>query len=73
MKTRIDVERIKELKEELTAFNMLLLEDVDFYEQGNPINVSPEILREWLYTGLNNTDFITSETYKEVSIVWETL
>ena len=49
------------------------LEDADFYELGKPINVSPEIIKDWSYTGLNNTDFITSETYKEESFVWEVL
>lgn len=59
-KVRVDVERVRALKAELAAINQLELDQIEFYENGQPMKVDPESLEWWKFTGLNNTDFIIS-------------
>jgi hypothetical protein len=62
---RIDIEKIRALREELRAFNRLPLDEVEFYENGKPMNIPPSIVEEFKFTGLNNADFIDTEFWKE--------
>jgi len=62
---RVDVERIRELRKELRAINKLELKDIEFYEKGEKLEIPPEVLREWEFIGLNNTDFVEVEFWKE--------
>ena len=62
---RVDIEKIIKIKEELRKINALSMDEIEFFENGQKIIIDPELLKEWDYIGLNNTDFITSEFYKD--------
>jgi tyrosine-protein phosphatase YwqE len=62
---RVDIERVRELKAELRKINDCKLEDLQIFESGKEVVPNPELLASWKYTGLNNTDYILMEYYKE--------
>jgi tyrosine-protein phosphatase YwqE len=62
---RVDIERVRELKAELRKINDCKLEDLQVFENGKEIVPSPKMLNRWRYMGLNNTDYILMEYYKE--------
>ncbi len=64
-KVKIDIERIKALKKELSDFNKLRLQDIEFYENGKKLDIKSELVKEFEFIGLNNVDFIMTEFYKE--------
>ena len=65
MKKRINISEIIKLKERLNEINSLDLSDVNFIDEfGNAIKITNEMYDDWKYTGLSNTDFITTEYYK---------
>ena len=65
MKKRINISEIIKLKERLNEINSLDLSDVNFIDEfGNAIKITNEMYEDWKYTGLSNTDFITTEFYK---------
>jgi hypothetical protein len=70
---RVDVEHVRALKEELASFNSLDLSVVEFYDNGNKLEVSEQALVEWKYVGLNNADFIMTGLYKEQTIFTDKL
>lgn len=57
-KTRVDIERLRELQAELDRINALVLEDIEWYENGQPANVKPEAVKQFAFIGLRNTNFI---------------
>jgi hypothetical protein len=57
-KTRVDIDQVLRLKAELRRINTLDLESVVFIHSGAPLMVDLEGIREFRFTGLNNTDFI---------------
>lgn len=57
-KTRVDVERVRALREELRQINQLELDQIEWFENGQPMNVRPEAVKEFSFIGLNNADFI---------------
>lgn len=61
---RIDIEDIRKLLDEKQKFNKLDLDDVEFYENGEKLNIPKEIYDNWFYIGLNNLDFISTGYYK---------
>jgi len=63
-KTRVDIEYVLWLQEERAKINRLDLEDIDFYENGEKIEINEKARKEFIYCGLVNTDFITTEFYK---------
>ncbi len=68
MKHLIQIEEIKKLKKRLLEINNLNLLDIIFTENGNPVEINENVLNEFKFTGLNNTDFIDSEFYKQKDI-----
>jgi len=61
---RIDIEEIQLLKKRLREFNRLSIYDMEFYENGEKLDISKQILKEWEFVDLNNSDFIDSEFWK---------
>lgn len=60
---KVDIERVRELKRELAEINIQQLEDIEWYEDGNPLVISKIMVDDWKYVGLNNTEFITTKYY----------
>jgi len=60
---RVDLEEIRDIMERRRKINSLNLEEIEFYEKGVKLDINPEILSDFIYTGLNNFDFITSGFY----------
>lgn len=52
MKTRIKINRIK-------------LEDIEFFENGMKLDIPKKTVKSFIFCGLNNIDFITSDFYKD--------
>ena len=48
----------------MAEINKLNLTDIEFYENGKKIEIKEKAVADWKYTGLNNIDFIMSETYR---------
>ena len=61
---RIDINRIRALHEEIQEFNEMELNDVEFVEDGKVVNIKPKVIKDWLYCGLCNRDFIVGDFYK---------
>jgi len=61
---RVDIERIKALKEELQTINEIDLNDIKFFENGAELQIDKKTRDEFKFCGLNNTDFITSGFFK---------
>lgn len=65
---RIDVEKIIALKDELRAMNRIPLDQWELYENGERVEVAKEVIEEWKFMGLNNTDFVDSGFYKTMGV-----
>ena len=64
MKHRLDIEDIIENDIARRGFNGCNLHDVDFYKNGKRIDIPEKIIDDFDCTGLQITDFITSDFYK---------
>ncbi|HDY68753.1 hypothetical protein LCGC14_2039500 [marine sediment metagenome] len=64
MRIVVKVEKIREIQKERRDINRRELCDIDFYEDGKLLEIDPEIIKHFMFTGLNNTDFIDSDFYK---------
>lgn len=53
-KTRVDLERVQELQEELAKINALSLDEIELYEGGQLVTIKPDTLAWWKMVGLNN-------------------
>lgn len=62
---RIDIEHVRKIQEERMKINSVPLEQIEWYEDGKKVETNPGIIDDFLFTGLNNTDFIISEAYKD--------
>ena len=60
----IEIEEILRLKERLREINDQDLNHITFTENGQKLEINPKHIDEFLFTGLNNVDFITTEFYK---------
>jgi len=70
---RIDIEKVRALQNERRKINQASLEEMEFYDHGKRIKVDPKHIKDFLYTGLSNIDFITTEFYKRgFDDGWET-
>ena len=65
---RMDVEHIRQVQAERMRINKLKLEDIEWYEKGKKIEISPQVIKDFNFIGLTNTDFITMNVYKETSL-----
>ncbi len=61
---RVDIEKLRKLKEERRKLNELSFDELEFYENGVKIDISESTKRGWERIGLNNDDFIEAEYWK---------
>ena len=62
---RIDCEKVRALKDALLEINLTPFDELEFYENGVKINIEKNIREDFKFTGLNNTDFVSTEFWKE--------
>jgi hypothetical protein len=62
---RVDIEYVLRLKEELRKINEIRLEKIEWYKNGSQIDISQDIIDEFIFTGLSNVDFITTGYYND--------
>jgi hypothetical protein len=62
---KVNIEKFLKIKKELDKLNSTPLEEIQFFENGEPIEIDERLLEQWKYIGLNNFDFIITEFYKE--------
>lgn len=70
---KINIEEILELQDRRAKINNALLSEIEFYENGIKIEIDPEVLEEWKFIGLNNTDFIITDAYKNKTTIFESM
>lgn len=64
-KVKINVEEIKRIQKRRAEINKLDLQNIEFYEDGVKLDISPEKIKEFSFIGLNNVDFIALGFYRE--------
>ncbi|CAG7581206.1 MAG: hypothetical protein SLAVMIC_00727 [uncultured marine phage] len=63
-KVSISIEEIQELHKRMREINSHDLSDIEFTEDGIPIDIDPKIIEQFKFCGLNNKDFIMTDFYK---------
>ena len=58
-KTRIDVEYVQKLKQEIAAINALELDDIELFRGGEKLEISDYEKEEWKFIGLSTYCFIS--------------
>lgn len=61
MKTRVDVEFVRELKAEIGRINRLKFENIKWYKKGKKIKITKklkQLSKQFPYCGLSNKDFV---------------
>ena len=61
---RIDIEDIRQMQVFRDKVNGVHLDNIEFFENGDIVQIGLRRRLEFLTTGLNNIDFITSGAYK---------
>ncbi len=56
----VAVEEVMRIQKERGAINKLDFEEIVWTYKGVPLEISVWIKRDWMFCGLNNMDFITS-------------
>ena len=59
MSTKVDINYVKWLKEELRKINQLKFDTIRWTKDGKVVEFDPVLLEQFDYFGMNNTDFIT--------------
>ena len=62
-KIPVQVEHILEMQRQRERINNPMLDRIDFYENGKLLHIDKRLIDEFIFTGLNNIDFITSGYY----------
>ena len=62
---RVEIENIKIAEAFKRCINSTELDDIEVYENGELLEINPEFIDEFKFTGLSNIDFFTSGFYKE--------
>jgi len=62
---RVDIEHVRKLQEERMKINSAELKDIEWYEDGEKVEIDPKTLEDFRFTGLCNTDFIIYDAYRE--------
>ena len=55
---RVDIEYVEWLKSEIRRINSLDINEIDFYQDDEKINISKSVIDECEFTGVNNCDFV---------------
>lgn len=61
----VAVEYIRWLQAERKKVNEVELEDIVFFEDGMKLDIPKKVVSDFIFCGLNNTDFIISGAYLE--------
>lgn len=64
MKTQIIVENVRVHVAERGVINQPDLKDIEFVFNGEVVDISPEELEEYAFTGLNNVDFVMDRDWE---------
>ena len=54
---KINFEYVRDLKARLDEINEIPFEKIEWYEDGEPVEMSPKKVKAWLRDGGENTDF----------------
>lgn len=55
---KVSFERVLAIKQELAVINQERLEDIEWMQDGEPLQVLQQDIDDFKYTGLSNTDFV---------------
>ena len=61
----ISVEYVLELQRQRAEINKLNLKDIIWTEGGEDLEIAPEVIADFEFTGLSNEHFITTNYYKK--------
>ena len=64
---RIDITEVQCLQARLAEINKLPFEEIIWYKDGMPLEITPGNLREFKFTGLSNTCFVELGLYDEIN------
>ncbi len=56
-KDRVDIEYVRQLIEHIGELNRIPFGDINWYKNGEPMNLSDEQKETWKFTGLSNKCF----------------
>lgn len=56
---KVNIEDVLKMQEFRNSINHANIDDIEWYQDGKKVSVDKELLEEWKFIGLNNTDFIT--------------
>jgi hypothetical protein len=54
----IDIEEVFSLQKRRKAINDISLTDIEWMQNGQIIKVNETIIKDWIFTGLSNVDFV---------------
>lgn len=60
---KIDIEEVQALKARLAEINLAQLQDIEWFKDGQKLEIKPDVLEEWKFIGLSNVEFISTEFY----------
>jgi len=58
---RVDLEEIRRLQARRREINSVPLAEIEWYENDVRIEIEPDAILDWTFTGLLNTDFALME------------
>lgn len=61
---RIDIEDVLVNVSQRMIWNQQSLSDLEFYKDGNKVTIPEEEIEEFIFTGLNNVDFVVTRKWK---------
>ena len=60
---RVDLEEVRDIMKRRKRINNIPLQEIEWFENGKKIEIDLDTIDDFLFTGLNNIDFITSGYY----------
>ena len=67
----VHIEHVKAMLAYRSWINRMDLDDIQFMENEEPIDVDPKVMAEFKLCGLVNTDFIGMELYNKKGTMWD--
>lgn len=61
----VNIEVVKKIIDDLREINKIPFDEIEWHENGKPLDIPKEVLEEWKFTGLSNYSFVDTEFYKE--------
>ncbi len=62
---KINIEDVKEIIKMRNKINRIPFDKIKWYKNGEQLNIPTIVATEFKYTGLNNTDFVAMNVYKQ--------